>query len=511
MNTPLRIDAVRLSCSGEIGMTLCPGKRQTGALSGDWHRDLTGDIRAIREWGAVAVLTVMESRESRELRELGVPEIGEAVEKAGMDWHHLPIPDGGIPDANFENLWLYSGHRVRAGLMAGKRILIHCKGGLGRTGMIAARLLVELGETPADATRRVRKARLGTIENAQQERHVGKCAPLSLEPKLLDRMLGCLLGGAVGDALGYEVEFDRWPKIEATFGSGGISQPIPRNGKIRVSDDTQMTLFTLEGIDRSKAAIERNDTDALVENIRLAYLDWLYTQGEQRDGRNPVGNIAADPRLRHRMAPGNTCLAALRAGGSGMPAKPINDSKGCGGVMRVAPLGLVPKWQPTEAAEVAARAAALTHGHPSGYLSAAALAAMVRFALDGINLEDAASRSREIVSGWKGAQETTDGISAALEAAQRQDGDPRANVSRLGEGSVGEEALSIGLYSALTGRSFPEVLSIAANHSGDSDSTASIAGQLYGAWKGLADLPNEWILKLDVLDILLGLLRQAIV
>ena len=92
----------------------------------------------------MAVLTVMEARE---LRELAVPEIGEAVEQAGMDWCHLPIPDGGVLDANFENLWLYSGHRVRQSLAAGRRILIHCKVGLGRTGMIAARLLVEMGES----------------------------------------------------------------------------------------------------------------------------------------------------------------------------------------------------------------------------------------------------------------------------------------------------------------------------------------------------------------------------
>ena len=125
--------------------------------------------------------------------------------------------------------------------------------------------------------RRVRKARPDTIETAQQH-YIEKCGPLSVEVRLLDRMLGCLLGGAVGDALGYEVEFKRWPQIEASFGPEGISQPIPHNGKIRVSDDTQMTLFTLEGIVRSKAAIEKNDTDVLVENIRLAYLDWLYTQ-----------------------------------------------------------------------------------------------------------------------------------------------------------------------------------------------------------------------------------------
>jgi ADP-ribosyl-[dinitrogen reductase] hydrolase len=125
MNSPLRIDAVRMPTGGEIGMTLCPGKIEKGALSGDWERDLCTDIRVIGEWGAVAVLTVMEEGELIGLR---VPTLGEAVEGAGMDWHHLPIPDGGVPDADFENLWIYSGHRLRQALTAGKKILIHCKG-----------------------------------------------------------------------------------------------------------------------------------------------------------------------------------------------------------------------------------------------------------------------------------------------------------------------------------------------------------------------------------------------
>ena len=99
MNTPLRIDARPPACRWRDRDDSLPGKTQTGAISGDWQRDLATDIRAIREWGAVAVLTVMEAGE---LKELGVPEIGEAVEQAGMDWHHLPIPDGGVPDANFE-------------------------------------------------------------------------------------------------------------------------------------------------------------------------------------------------------------------------------------------------------------------------------------------------------------------------------------------------------------------------------------------------------------------------
>ena len=278
-----------------------------------------------------------------------------------------------------------------------------------------------------------------------------------------------------------------------------------------MSDDTQMTLFTLEGIVRSKAAIEKNDTDALVENIRLAYLDWLYTQEKQRRGHKPVGKIATDSRLRQRMAPGNTCLAALHAGGSGTPDKPINDSKGCGGVMRVAPLRV--------GAEMAT--------HRSGRIGGSGRCSYPR------PFEWLSERRRDFGNGpararWHRSRKcraSSQGSRLGLEGRCRKPlrglvprlkplsggmENPRSNVSRLGEGWVGEEALSIGLYSALTGHSFPEVLSIAANHSGDSDWTASIAGQLYGAWKGLADLPNEWIRKLDVLDILLGMLRQAI-
>src|SRR5208282_3303470 len=202
MNSPLRNDTVRLPAGGEIGRTLCPGKIQTGAMSGDWKRDLQTDIRVISEWGAAAVLSVMEERE---LTKLKVSTLGDAVEWTGMDWHHLPIPDGGVPDADFENLWLYSGHRVRQSLMAGKKILIHCKGGLGRTGMIAARLMVELGEPPEDAIRRVRQARGPDAIEPRQEEYVRRCSPPPVAPMLLDRMLGCLLGGAVGDAFGYEV------------------------------------------------------------------------------------------------------------------------------------------------------------------------------------------------------------------------------------------------------------------------------------------------------------------
>jgi ADP-ribosyl-[dinitrogen reductase] hydrolase len=113
-DSPLRIQSVTLSGGAEIGMTLCPGKKQSDALSGNWNRDLYTDIAAIAKWGAVAVVSVMEDHEFHALK---VQNMGDTVERAGMDWHHLPITDGGVPDEKFEDSWIYSSHRLRQELL----------------------------------------------------------------------------------------------------------------------------------------------------------------------------------------------------------------------------------------------------------------------------------------------------------------------------------------------------------------------------------------------------------
>jgi ADP-ribosyl-[dinitrogen reductase] hydrolase len=507
INSPLRIDSLQTPGGGRIGMTICPGKKILHGHTGAWDRDLDLDIRAISQWRADAVVTLMEHHEFTHLR---VPGLGEAVEAAGLQWHHLPIRDVSVPNGLFETLWIYSGHRLRTMLASGATVLVHCRGGLGRSGMIAARLLVEMGAKADDAIQRVRMTRPGAIETAAQEKYVRAVKRSEVQPILMDPILGCLLGGAAGDALGYAVEFDSWDAIRDRFGDAGIAEPVSNHGEINVSDDTQMTLFTLEGLLRSKTELAARDFDGVVANIRQAYLDWLNTQEGGRSRHGLFGQIAADPRLRRAMAPGLTCLSALRAGGHGTVERPLNDSKGCGGVMRVAPIGLMAS-SPEDAAELAARAAALTHGHPSGYWSAAAMAAMIRMALDGAGLDDSARKASAIISRRDGAHETVAMIDAALKAASAARSDHRQAIASLGDGGwCGDDALAIGLYSALRGKSFPQVLSIAANHDGDSDSTASIAGQLYGASKGLADLPNQWIRRLDVLEILLGLVRASL-
>ena len=323
-----------------------------------------------------------------------------------------------------------------------------------------------------------------------------------------DRVMGCLLGGAVGDAFGYAVEFSSLSVIRERFGPDGIREPMLDDDRLVVSDDTQMTLFTLEGLLRAFGRNEAPETDLAVEQIRLAYIDWLATQGETCIGWRPAGHLHNAAVMKARRAPGNTCLSALRAQGRGTPSQAINNSKGCGGVMRVAPIGLVQEWSPEQAFDVAARAAAATHGHPSGYLSAAAMAMMIRLMLDGASLQEVPISVLDVLASHRGSAETIASINAALTAVGSLPADHTDAVAGLGEGWVGEEALSVALYAALAGNSFPEVLAIGANHDGDSDSTASIAGQLFGAWRGLSDLPQDWVTALDVRDPMVGLLVE---
>ena len=172
-STPLRIDPVSAGKGmGRIGITLCPGKTDPHGMTGAWKRDLTEDLDAIRDWGARAVVTLVTPREMVDLK---VPNLGDGVRSRRMEWWHLPIPDGHAPDEAFEARWVEAGAAIRNHLRSGRDVLVHCKGGLGRAGTMAARLMVELGTPPEDAIRLVRESRCGAIENRKEEAHVGSC------------------------------------------------------------------------------------------------------------------------------------------------------------------------------------------------------------------------------------------------------------------------------------------------------------------------------------------------
>ena len=171
LSDPLRIAVVRApGISGALGLTLCPGKQD---LAGGWSRDLETDLAAIREWGAEMVVTLVENHE---LVLLNVVTLPDAVVRHGIRWMHLPIRDASVPDDSFEAQWRTAGADLRRILRRGGLVLVHCRGGLGRAGTIAARLLVEFGMRPEAAIKTVRDARgPNAIETAEQEAYVRQC------------------------------------------------------------------------------------------------------------------------------------------------------------------------------------------------------------------------------------------------------------------------------------------------------------------------------------------------
>ncbi|AEF99567.1 cyclin-dependent kinase inhibitor 3 family protein [Methylomonas methanica] len=173
---PLQIAEVRASpAHGRIGITFCPGKHDHFAHTGAWERDLGIDLDVIAAWGAKLVLTLVEPAE---LAALKVPQLGHEIRRRGIAWHHLPIADYSVPTQAFEQQWLSKGREIREMLHNGDDILVHCKGGLGRAGMIAARLLAELGMDPEDAIHTVRHARKGAIETPAQLALVRRTKPI---------------------------------------------------------------------------------------------------------------------------------------------------------------------------------------------------------------------------------------------------------------------------------------------------------------------------------------------
>jgi ADP-ribosyl-[dinitrogen reductase] hydrolase len=138
-------------------------------MSGYWDRDLSLDLDTVRDWGAAAVVTLVEPKELVVLR---VEHLGEEVLRRRMLWFHLPIIDVSTPDEGFERQWEVAGNELRMLLRSGRDVLVHCRGGLGRAGTIAARLLIELGMEPATAIRQVRAVRPGAIETLEQEKYV---------------------------------------------------------------------------------------------------------------------------------------------------------------------------------------------------------------------------------------------------------------------------------------------------------------------------------------------------
>ncbi|CAN5471835.1 N/A [soil metagenome] len=321
-----------------------------------------------------------------------------------------------------------------------------------------------------------------------------------------DHFTACLLAGAIGDALGAPVEFLSRAAILSTWGGAGITGFASAYGRIgAITDDTQMTLFTAEGLLRGFVRQRMRGICSPVGMVGAAYQRWLVTQGASNPAlsreSNATGWLIGLEALHSRRAPGTTCLSALRAAAS-YGAVADNDSKGCGGVMRVAPVGLM-MWRfgndMNQAFDLACEVCALTHGHPTGQLTGGVLAAMVHGLLDDASLRDALDGALAILVTRARHEETSNALTLARSLAD--DGvDPVQAIARLGQGWIAEEALAISVYCALVATNLRHGLVIAVNHDGDSDSTGAITGNLLGARDGMAAVPQDLIEALELHD-----------
>ena len=346
----------------------------------------------------------------------------------------------------------------------------------------------------------------------------------------LDAIRGCIFGGAVGDALGYPVEFMSEEAIWAKYGPTGIHcyEKDPAANKALISDDTQMSLFTACGllVGDTRGAM-RGVRSAPRKYVARAYLDWLLTQESsfrevnRHDRLTKKGGyswLLDVPELYARRAPGRTCQSALREEQDGITYEDYieakrNHSKGCGGIMRVAPMAV--NYDPADIKRLdleGAQLAAITHGHSLGYMTAAVLVHLLNVivftpAERRKTLKDYILDAKETISGLfagdKHLPELRQIIDLAVELAENKD-DDLTNIHRLGQGWVAEETLGIALYCALRHQDdFSAGVIAAVNHEGDSDSTGAVTGNILGALLGYQAIEEKWKKDLELSDVIL--------
>lgn len=338
--------------------------------------------------------------------------------------------------------------------------------------------------------------------------------------KDLDKYRGCLIGGAAGDALGYAAEFLDDASIFQKYGENGITEFDLIKGVAQISDDTQMTLFTANGLLLGTTrGMTRGIMGSYPSYIAFCYKDWLRTQEtaypcNEEPRYSWLLNV---PELFSRRAPGNTCLAAIESfshGQYGTIEEPVNRSKGCGGIMRVAPIGLYFEGKRCTADEIdriGAETAALTHGHQLGYMPASVLVHIIHLIAHNSDISlleavhDSMNAARRQYAGKKHLPELLSLLDKAISLSKENLDDLDA-IRQLGQGWVAEETLAIAVYCSLKySDDFDKALIASVNHSGDSDSTGAVTGNILGAYLGMKGIPQKYLDNLELKEVILEL------
>ena len=329
-----------------------------------------------------------------------------------------------------------------------------------------------------------------------------------------DKIKGCIIGGAIGDALGYPIEFVySFHNIQDKYGEKGIENYDLKYtwlkddiNKAQISDDTQMTLYTLEALMQNA-----NSNEEIIQNVTDAYLVWMGFQTGQDVFVEDNFKTSRLPELNQRRAPGNTCLSALASINRGQEV--INDSKGCGGIMRVAPVGIygyLKGWTLEHTAEIAGKISEITHKHPLSTYSSAAFAVLIQLCLrkENMNKETFTKKVLESIEVIKSLYGITPEMNAfenyvhkTLELTECPEPDWKIIEQEIGEGWVAEESFAIAVFCVARHiDNFKDCIVSAVNHGGDSDSTGAIAGNIIGTILGYESIPEQYKKDLQNLE-----------
>lgn len=158
--------------TGRIILTRFPGRDDADGFT---EGRLNEVFQALVSQGCHTLVSLPEDSEFEAFR--ANPMFAEHVKLHHLTWHHLPIADYQIPDSEFLRQWKPVSESVTSELVANRHVCLHCKGGIGRSGTVAAMILIEHGESNEQAIKQVRRARKGAIETTEQEAFVRAYRP----------------------------------------------------------------------------------------------------------------------------------------------------------------------------------------------------------------------------------------------------------------------------------------------------------------------------------------------
>ena len=334
-----------------------------------------------------------------------------------------------------------------------------------------------------------------------------------------ERFAGCLLGAAMGDALGYNVKNMSAEQKKKTYGKKGIVKFKPQKNQktVRISDETQLMLFTAHGLLWADATSrDKGDID-YTRYVFYAYQQWLATQTGKTSGGYyewvlndnetgypcPLLDIGELGKKRSPTRQLINTLSGITGSGYGKMTRPINENALFDCLPRVLPAGLYFYADPERAFHIGAEMAATTHGNPDGYLAAGTFSAIIAYICRGLTVENAALAALKILKEYDGFERCFTLIDKAL-ALCEGDGSPADDIKDLGNGSDAVSALAIGLYSAMVHYDYQNAVFLAANLDANSDAVAFIAGAIKGAYRGYHFLPKGWLKKLQLAEVVKG-------